>query len=448
MRGRTFADTCALVVSKGGPQSSGTRAEYVNLPSRAISRARTPPVSDSTPRRDAQGGWMWKLKIPAPEVSDDLRRVFAEFCAFGGGTLGSWRERRSSRFSAIAASSAERCARRPDDDFRRRPAIFIFTKVRPKGERVVEIEDFALALRLVADEIGATYEDVHDFVVTVDGPSNTGTKAEYNKFYDDKEMYTGAYAAQFGVEKPLRKHEEWRSTHAPSPPPDVPGLKSVFNAFCVFGVSAPRRWTTSSLSSAAADSRLIGRKFTTTAGPVLHKGEEKGRAAHLLRRVSVGVRPDRERVRANVRGGDGDDVRGGPSSSARTPSTPSSTTIRARTRARTPPCTTCPRCKSSARTGKTADERRTTSARPVCARTCVFCSFRRKRQDMNIKIWAKLVNETGLVGRRFNMTSADIIFSKVAEGRKLLEYEDFLYMLDLAAEEKRVILRRWRAPPP
>ena len=56
---------------------------------------------------------------------------------------------------------------------------------------------------------------------------------------------------------------------------------------------------------------------------------------------------------------------------------------------------------------------------------------------MNIKIWAKLVNETGLVGRRFNMTSADIIFSKVAEGRKLLEYEDFLYMLDLAAEEKR-----------
>ena len=117
---------------------------------------------------------------------------------------------------------------------------------------MVEIEDFALALRLVADEIGATYEDVHDFVVTVDGPSNTGTKAEYNKFYDDKETYTGAYAAQFGVEKPLRKHEEWRSTHAPSPPPDVPGLKSVFNAFCVFGGGAPGRWTTSSLSSAAA----------------------------------------------------------------------------------------------------------------------------------------------------------------------------------------------------
>ena len=26
MRGRTFADTCLLVVSKGGPQSAGTRA--------------------------------------------------------------------------------------------------------------------------------------------------------------------------------------------------------------------------------------------------------------------------------------------------------------------------------------------------------------------------------------------------------------------------------------
>ena len=45
--------------------------------------------------------------------------------------------------------------------------------------------------------------------------------------------------------------------------------------------------------------------------------------------------------------------------------------------------------------------------------------------DMNIKVWAKLVNETGLIGRKFNMTSADIIFAKVAEGNKLLQYRDF-----------------------
>ena len=56
--------------------------------------------------------------------------------------------------------------------------------------------------------------------------------------------------------------------------------------------------------------------------------------------------------------------------------------------------------------------------------------------DMNIKVWAKLVNETGLIGRKFNMTSADIIFAKVAEGNKLLQYRDFLWMLALCAEER------------
>ena len=34
------------------------------------------------------------------------------------------------------------------------------------------------------------------------------------------------------------------------------------------------------------------------------------------------------------------------------------------------------------------------------------------------------------------MTSADIVFAKVAEGRKLLGFKDFLWMLQLASEEK------------
>ena len=55
---------------------------------------------------------------------------------------------------------------------------------------------------------------------------------------------------------------------------------------------------------------------------------------------------------------------------------------------------------------------------------------------MNIKIWAKLVAEPGLLGKKFNMTSADIVFAKVAEGRKLLGFIDFLWMITLASEEK------------
>ena len=68
-----------------------------------------------------------------------------------------------------------------------------------------------------------------------------------------------------------------------------------------------------------------------------------------------------------------------------------------------------------------------------------YCSFGGgDGEHINVKIWAKLVSETGLIDRHFNMTGADIIFSKVAEGAKSLEYTDFLWMLALAAEEKGV----------
>ena len=46
------------------------------------------------------------------------------------------------------------------------------------------------------------------------------------------------------------------------------------------------------------------------------------------------------------------------------------------------------------------------------------------------------MTESGLIGTKFNMTSADIIFSKGAEGQKLLQYKDFLWMLALVSEER------------
>ena len=440
MRGRTFADTCLLVVSKGGPQSSGTRAEYVKFaePSNFTGASAANFGFDAKARHKADE--MWKLKMPAPEVSDDLRRVFAEFCAFGGGNPGFMEGKTFIKLlrdcGLIDGKVRDAAGRR----FSQTSADLIFTKVRPKGERVVEIEDFALALRLVADEIGATYEYVHDFVVTVDGPSNTGTKAEYNKFYDDKESYTGAYAAQFGVEKPLRKHEEWRSSHAPAPPPDVPGLKSVFNAFCTFGGGAPGAMDNVKFVKCCRDSRLIGRKFTTTAADLCFtKVKKKGE-----RRISyVEFRWACDQI-ASASGRTYEQVtemmlRGGPSSSG---------THAEYTKFYDDKSTYTGAYAAVHHVPKVRKQRvHWKDGRPPPNDECApglretyeaFCSFGGGNgEDMNIKLWAKLVNETGLVGRRFNMTSADIIFSKVAEGRKLLEYEDFLYMLDLAAEEKR-----------
>ena len=153
----------------------------------------------------------------------------------------------------------------------------------------------------------------------------------------------------------------------------------------------------------------------------------------------MGVRPDRERVRANVRGGDGDDARGGPSSSGTHAEYTKFYDDKSTYTGAYAAVHHVPKVQKQRAHWKDGRRAPNDECAPGLRETYeAFCSFGGGNgQDMNIKIWAKLVNETGLVGRRFNMTSADIIFSKVAEGRKLLEYEDFLYMLDLAAEEKR-----------
>ena len=211
MRKQTFTDVCMLIVTRGGPQSHGTRAEYVKFadPSNFTGAYAANLGMASKGRHKADASW--KRKMPRIEPSDDLRRVFSVFNAFGGGNPsfmegktfikllrdcglidGQVRDARGRRFTPTAAD-------------------LIFTKVKPKGERVIEMDDFVLALQLVADECGAPYEYVHDFVCGVDEPSNNGgTVGEYNKFYDDKDLYTGAYAAQFGVQKRPRAHREWR----------------------------------------------------------------------------------------------------------------------------------------------------------------------------------------------------------------------------------------------
>ena len=444
MRKQTFTDVCMLIVTRGGPQSHGTRAEYVKFadPSNFTGAYAANLGMASKGRHKADASW--KRKMPRIEPSDDLRRVFSVFNAFGGGNPsfmegktfikllrdcglidGQVRDARGRRFTPTAAD-------------------LIFTKVKPKGERVIEMDDFVLALQLVADECGAPYEYVHDFVCGVDEPSNNGgTVGEYNKFYDDKDLYTGAYAAQFGVQKRPRAHREWREDRKRSSatPPDVPGLKSVFNAFCTFGGGAPGAMDNVKFVKCCKDSRLITRKFSTTdADLVFTKTKARGerrlsypefRWACSLIAESIGT--TYERVTDAM-------VRAGPTSSGthaeytkfyddKNTYTGSHAAVHRVEKAR--------REKKHWRDGRPppSDE----DAPGLRGSYRAFCSFGGGNGvDMNIKSWAKLVNETGLITRRFTMTSADIIFAKVAEGQKLLTYEDFLYMLDMVAEEKGV----------
>lgn len=59
-------------------------------------------------------------------------------------------------------------------------------QVKTKGARRITFSQFVEALALVAARKGSTLADVAGAVLAADGPSVTGTKAEYVKFHDDK----------------------------------------------------------------------------------------------------------------------------------------------------------------------------------------------------------------------------------------------------------------------
>lgn len=67
-------------------------------------------------------------------------------------------------------------------------------QVKTKGARRITFSQFVEALALIAAKLGGSLADVASAVLAADGPSVTGTKAEYVKFHDDKvrpNMITG-----------------------------------------------------------------------------------------------------------------------------------------------------------------------------------------------------------------------------------------------------------------
>ena len=220
-----------------------------------------------------------------PSDVPGLKACFNSFCVFGGGEPGAMDNVKFAKLCRDCGLLSKK--------FTMTDVDMVFVKVKKRSERKISYKDFRWTVFLIGEETGKGYEQIAEIIVRA-GPKSSGTVAEYTRFHDDKESFTGFYAEKFGVSKPTKVRRHWKEGRdAPKP---VKGVRATYQAFCFFA------------------------------------------------------------------GGNG--------------------------------------------------------------------------VDMNIKIWAKLVAETGLLGKKFNMTSADIVFAKVAEGRKLLGFKDFLWMITLASEEK------------
>mmetsp|Transcript_5622 Transcript_5622/g.14251 ORF Transcript_5622/g.14251 Transcript_5622/m.14251 type:complete len:792 (+) Transcript_5622:219-2594(+) len=431
MKGVTFEVLCTMIKTTGGPQFSGTKAEFNKFADPSTFTGAHAANAGLEAKVRVKADPNWKHTIGDARPTPELERVFAAFCSFGGGRADSMEGKTFNKIMKDCEIF--------DKKFTTTSADIIFSKAKPKGERKIGILDFCKALQLVAQEKGIGYDDLVGVISTSEGPASSGTRAEANKFHDDKSMYAGSYAANAPGGREVRVRADWRTGR--EQPGNIQGLITVFNAFCFFGGGSAGAMDNSKFAKCCTDSGLISKKFTSTDADIIFskakaKGERKlsydgflwcldliaeskgmsydecagivvncgGPACSGTKAQAVRFFDDKSQytgAAANIQG-DGSKIRER-------------------------------KGWKDGRTQPTDD-----SVPELRSAYSAFCSFGGgDGSSINIKIWGKLVADTGLTDRHFTMTSADIIFSKVASiGAKTLSYGDFLWMVDCVAEEK------------
>ena len=69
----------------------------------------------------------------------------------------------------------------------------IFAKIKDKSQRTIMYEQFKKGVEEFAKKKGITFDDCVSSILAVGGPQFQGTKADYVKFHDDKNLYTGVH---------------------------------------------------------------------------------------------------------------------------------------------------------------------------------------------------------------------------------------------------------------
>ncbi|CAK0783737.1 hypothetical protein CVIRNUC_006936 [Coccomyxa viridis] len=157
----------------------------------AISAPSKPGAKDSSPDIQADGAVKQQQAVETtnglePAAEKDLLKAFCSFASFGAREH--TEEMDGAKFAKLCRDSKllSRTVTASDADL-------FFAKVKTKGARKINFQQFVDALSLIAAKKGISLGEAADTVVAANGPCVSGTKADYVKFHDDKSTYTGVY---------------------------------------------------------------------------------------------------------------------------------------------------------------------------------------------------------------------------------------------------------------
>lgn len=122
-------------------------------------------------------------------MDDALCEVFTQFCSFGAGQSGS-DEMDSAKFLKLSKDTGL-----VGKDLSSTDLDLIFSKVKGSGSKRISYPTFKTALGLVAEKKGVDVDTVVQRVINARGPSVTNTtSADAVRFHDDPNTYTGTHS--------------------------------------------------------------------------------------------------------------------------------------------------------------------------------------------------------------------------------------------------------------
>jgi Ca2+-binding EF-hand superfamily protein len=120
----------------------------------------------------------------APSDTDGLEAIFYKFCGLGRSDMDAKHFVKMCKDCRLVDKKLTEIAL---------DLLFKDTRIKPKGQGVIDFFQFEVALDILAEKKGWKREQLRDTILESTGPILQGTKADVVRFHDDRSTYTGVH---------------------------------------------------------------------------------------------------------------------------------------------------------------------------------------------------------------------------------------------------------------